>query len=73
MINGYNNGILSENASDIESALFGIGSTNLVKAKDPVIAHLNSLPNKKFFNRPQSFIPEPLVIEKFQRPIGPFS
>ena len=51
MINGYNNDILSENASDIESALFGIGSTNLVQAKDPVIAHLNCLPNKKFFNQ----------------------
>jgi hypothetical protein len=30
------------------------------------------LSNKKFFNRPKSFIPEPLVVEKFQRPIGPF-
>ena len=73
MTNGYNNNILSKNASDIESALFGIGSTNLVKEKEPVVAQLNTLPGKKFFNRPQFFIPEPLVVEKFQRPIGPFS
>ena len=73
MTGGYNNGILSKNASDIESALFGIGSTNLVRAKAPVVAKLNKLPNKKFFNKPKSFIPEPLVVEKFQRPIGPFS
>jgi len=73
MTNGYNNGILSENASDIESALFGIGSTNLVNTKAPVVAKLNQLPTKKFFTRPDLFIPEPLVVEKFQRPIGPFS
>ena len=73
MTNGYNNSILSNNASDIESALFGIGATNLVKSKEPVVAQINCLPNKKFFNRPQSFLPEPLVVEKFQRPIGPFS
>ena len=73
MTNGYNNSILSKNASDIESALFGIGATNLVKPKEPVVAQLNCLPNKSFFNRPKSFIPEPLVVEKFQRPVGPFS
>jgi len=72
MTNGYNNDLLSNNASDIESALFGIGSTNLVRAKAPVVAKINCLPNKKFFNRPKSFIPEPLVVRKFQRPIGPF-
>jgi hypothetical protein len=72
MTNGYNNNILSKNAPDIESALFGIGSTNLVKAKEPVVAHMNCLPHKKFFERPKSFLPEPLVVEKFQRPVGPF-
>ena len=73
MTNGYNNSILSKNASDIESALFGIGATNLVEPKEPVIAQLNCLPNRSFFKRPKSFLPEPLVVEKFQRPIGPFS
>ena len=73
MTNGYNNSILSNNASDIESALFGIGATNLVKPKEPVVAQLNCLPNRSFFKLPKSFLPEPLVVEKFQRPIGPFS
>jgi len=72
MTTGYNNDILSNNAADIESALFGIGSTNLVSAKKPVVAQINHLPTKTFFNRPVSFVPEPLVVEKFQRPIGPF-
>jgi len=72
MTNGYNNNILSNNASDIESALFGIGSTNLVNTKAPVVAKIYKLPDKKFFTRHKSFLPEPLVVEKFQRPIGPF-
>ena len=73
MTNGYNNGILSKNASDIESALFGIGSTNLVKQKPAVKPELNCMGNVKFFNRLESIMPKPLVVEKFQRPIGPFS
>uniref|UniRef100_A0A6C0C496 Uncharacterized protein n=1 Tax=viral metagenome TaxID=1070528 RepID=A0A6C0C496_9ZZZZ len=72
MTNGYNNDILSNNASDIESALFGIGSTNFIKQKEPVVTKINYLPNKSFFERPTSFLPEPLVLEKSQRPIGPF-
>ena len=71
MTNGYNNDILSNNASDIESALFGIGSTNLVRAKAPVVAKLNCLPNKKFFNKPKSFIPEPLVVRKISETYWP--
>jgi hypothetical protein len=73
MTNGYNNKILSDNASDIESALFGIGSTNLVKPKAAVTPELNCMGNIKFFNRIQTYLPEPLVIQKYQRPIGPFS
>lgn len=73
MTNGYNNNILSNNASDIESALFGIGSTNLVKEKEPVVPELNCINNIKFFNRLHTTLPNPLVIHKHQRPIGPFS
>jgi len=72
MTNGYNNGILSNNASDIESALFGIGSSNLVKSKPPVKPELNQIDSIKFFNRLKTEMPKPLVIEKYQRPIGPF-
>ena len=73
MTNGYNNKIrLSKNASDIESALFGIGSTNLVKPKAPVVPKLNRMPHIAFFNRLPVFLPEPLVIENCQRAKGPF-
>jgi|TARA_B110000858_G_C17763521_1_gene455733 hypothetical protein len=72
MTNGYNNGILSKNASDIESALFGIGSTNLVKKRAPVEAKINCMGTATFFTRPDLILPEPLVIEKGQRAKGPF-
>ena len=72
MTNGYNNNILSQDAPDIESALFGIGSTNLVKPKKPTIARLNSVGDIAFFRRLPVYMPEPLVVEKCQRPAGPF-
>ena len=72
MINGYNNGVLSQNASNVESALFGINSTNLVNPRLPVYCKINKLPTKNFFPLPQRFLPVPLVIEKCQRPVGPF-
>jgi hypothetical protein len=73
MTNGYNNKILSNNASDIESSLFGIGSTNLVKPKAPVTPEINKMPSLSFFNRLQVFLPEPLVVENCQRGKGPYS
>ena len=73
MTNGYNNNVLSNNASDIESALFGIGSTNLVKSKAPVNPQLKCVGNVKFFNTLETLMPDPLVINKYQRPVGPFS
>ena len=72
MTNGYNNNVLSRNASDVESALFGINSTNLVKPRPPVYCQYKTLPIASFFPLPKKFIPEPLVVEKCQRPIGPF-
>jgi hypothetical protein len=72
MTNGYNNNILSNNASDIESSLFGIGSANLVKEQKPVVPQLNKVGNVKFFERMNPFLPEPLVIENNQRAKGPF-
>lgn len=72
MTNGYNNGILSQNASDIESTLFGIGSTNLVKQQAPLEAVINKMPTATFFSTPQLVMPQPLVIEKNQRAKGPY-
>jgi len=72
MTNGYNNNVLSKNASDVESALFGINSTNLVNPRQPVHCQAKKLPETSFFPLPKKFLPEPLVVEKCQRPIGPF-
>ena len=32
-----------------------------------------NMKNVKFFNRLETFMPKPLVMEKYQRPIGPYS
>ena len=72
MTNGFVNNVLSNNACDIESSLLGIGSSNLVNKKPKVIPQLNKLSNAQYFDRLKVHIPDPLVIEKSQRPRGPF-
>lgn len=59
---------LSYNAADTESFLFGINSTNLVNPApcfNPEIVKLNS---ENIYEKNVTFIPEPLVVEKKQRP-----
>jgi hypothetical protein len=56
------------NAIDIESEMFGINSTNLVKPQAPVVAQPKSVPTIKFFNTLPLIMPLPLVIENKQRP-----
>jgi hypothetical protein len=59
----------SYNSIDIETALFGINSTNLVDPQPPVVPFLKTVPEIKFFNRlPKLIMPMPLVIENNQRP-----
>ena len=58
----------SNNSVDIESALFGINSTNLVTPQAPVVPELKKLPECTFFDRLPLIMPTPLVIEKNQRP-----
>ncbi len=60
--------IFSQNSVDIESALFGINSTNLVNPQKPVVPELKYLPSVSYFKRIKTFMPEPLVVEKYQRP-----
>jgi len=59
---------LSNNAVQIESFLFGINSTNLVQPQGPLVPELKTLQTANFFERIPVFIPEPLVVEKSQRP-----
>ena len=73
MTSAYSHQILSQNTPDLESFLFGIGTSNLVKPyKNPPML-VNKVDTIKFFNQIDAQMPVPLVIEKRQRPSGPFS
>jgi len=73
--NGLNPGqmpwtTMSNNAPDIETFLFGINSTNLVNPTPPMLVpQLKCLNSANLFERSTIFIPEPLTIEKHQRPL----
>tara|TARA_B100001287_G_C22646078_1_gene512773 strand:- start:173 stop:541 length:369 start_codon:yes stop_codon:yes gene_type:complete len=73
MRGGYFNNVLSNNASNIESHLYGIKQIDLTKPKKTFVAELNKLPEQKWFKTPRVFVPEPLVVQKNQRPVGPYS
>jgi len=59
---------LSNNAVDIETFLYGINSTNLVNPAPCLTPEIKTLKTANVFEKPPIFIPEPLVIEKNQRP-----
>jgi hypothetical protein len=59
---------LSYNAADIESFLLGINSTNLVNPVPCFVPEFKSLNSANIFKKEATLIPEPLVIEKNQRP-----
>jgi len=73
MAGAYTHKILSQNTPDLESFLFGIGSSNLVKPYRNPPMLVNKVDTIKFFNQTNAQMPVPLVIENRQRPIGPFS
>ena len=59
---------LAHNPVEIESSLFGIGSTNLVTPKQYVEPQLNCLSHKDIINKVEFVMPQPFVMEKNQRP-----
>lgn len=59
---------LSRNPVEIESFLFGINSTNLVNPEPPLTPQLKCLSVANFFETPEVLMPEPLTVEKHQRP-----
>jgi hypothetical protein len=61
--------ILSYNYTDIESELFGVGSTNLVIPKLPTKPSLKNMKSLSIYDKPIIIIPKPLVVEKYQRPL----
>lgn len=59
----------SNNSVDIESSLYGIGSSNLVEPCKPVNPSMKNIYLKEWFERPNSVImPYPLIYENNQRP-----
>tara|TARA_Y100000816_G_C26103156_1_gene585245 strand:+ start:2674 stop:3036 length:363 start_codon:yes stop_codon:yes gene_type:complete len=60
---------LSSNSVNIESQLFGIGSTNLVEPKSVIPESNIHIPHASIHTFDDfTIMPEPLVIEKDQRP-----
>ena len=73
MRGGYFNNVLSNNASNIESHLYGIKQIDLTKPQKTFKPQLKKLNEEVFFKTPRVFVPEPLVVQKDQRPVGPYS
>ena len=59
---------LSYNAADTESFLFGINSTNLVNPAPCFTPEITQLTSVNVYDKSKIFIPEPLALEKNQRP-----
>jgi len=59
---------LSHNACDIESYLYGIGTTNLVNPYIIPIAKIYEMNSLNVINKLPIILPEPLYIEENQRP-----
>ena len=58
---------LSYNAADVESFLFGIGSSNLVNPKADVKPHLKTLKSLSVIDKIPLLMPESLVVQPDQR------
>ena len=59
---------LSNESIDIESRLFGINATNLVKPQTPMVPALYKLPTVTFFERPYQIHPQFSYKKDIQRP-----
>ena len=64
----YPASILSRNSVDIESRLYGINSTNLVKPELPLTPQLTNLPPVQFFGYVPLMIPKAPEYDTRQRP-----
>ena len=59
---------LSKNATDTETFLWGIGSTNLVKPRDTFEPQITQLSSFNLYKKEKTIMPVPLVVPKNQRP-----
>ena len=60
---------LSHNAADTESFLLGINTTNLVNPAPCFVPEITQLCDVDIYKKGPVFVPEPLTIEKNQRPL----
>jgi len=60
---------LSSNSCDVESELFGIGSSNLVNPRSKVSPDLIQLKSLAIIDKPKQIIVEPVKIVKNNRPM----
>ena len=60
---------LANNACDIESLLRGYGTDNMVFRETPIEPDLKKLPTLNMFDSQATYIPDPLVVHRGQRPM----
>ena len=60
---------LAKNDNDIESYLFGIGSTNLENPMAPITPNINTLPSLNVIEKTPMIMPRNFGIEPNQRPM----
>ena len=60
---------LAHNPVDIESSLYGIGSTNLVEPKEETVPEFKPVDTLSIAERIPLLIPKPLYVEANQRPL----
>jgi hypothetical protein len=60
---------LAHNPVEIESFLYGIGSTNLVTPQTAPVPQIKRLDSLSIINKTPVIIPQPLFIEPNQRPL----
>jgi hypothetical protein len=63
--------ILSNDYTDIETELFGIGSTNLVQPRKPQIYDFKQFKVLDIQERSNIILPQPLIVSKNNRPFFP--
>ena len=59
---------LDFNSCNVESYLFGIGSTNLVNPKPEVTPDSRYIQSLSIMDKTQMIMPEPMIVQKDQRP-----
>jgi hypothetical protein len=60
---------MANNACDIESMLFGIGSNDLVNSRPIIQPALKSMKSLHIYDRPALILPEPVSVSSVNRPL----